>query len=73
MYISPPTVIANGTKQRLPSLLERRYGPKKHICTVLQSCLHYVFFFTELDRSGSQVDRPDPHIYRRYIQLDLEC
>ena len=29
LYISPPTVIANFTKEHLPSSLERRYGPEK--------------------------------------------
>ena len=28
LYISPPTVIANFTKERLSSSLERRYGPE---------------------------------------------
>ena len=28
LYISPPTMITNGTKERLPSLLESRHGPK---------------------------------------------
>ena len=28
-YISPPTVIANFTKERLSSSLEHRYGPEK--------------------------------------------
>ena len=29
-YISPPTVIANLTKERMSSSLERRYGPERH-------------------------------------------
>ena len=29
-YISTPTLIVNGLKERLPSLLEHWYSPKKH-------------------------------------------